>query len=267
MNIAFWSEEGGCGTTSSMAAVASVCSDAWNMKTILLQSRNQEGDLWKKLGTVQKNRMVCKDNAYPALNGLDYLLWQAKNKRLTDAVMLDSMVPVVKERMYYLPQGRDTKSRVYPQSLKVSMCQIVRQAEQLSDLTFIDCGSGKNELTDALLAMSDIVVVSLPQNRSSLESYFVKKYIFSEKVVYLMNCYQQDSACSRKDLTRLYRVREEDLGVILYNPIFRHASDKGRTERFVRRHIRGASVENQYEFMQELMQTTRLILKHIGIEG
>ena len=44
MNIAFWSEEAGSGMTSSMAAVASICSDVWNIKTVLLQSRNQKGD-------------------------------------------------------------------------------------------------------------------------------------------------------------------------------------------------------------------------------
>ena len=49
VNIAFWSEEAGSGMTSSMAAVASICSDVWNIKTVLLQSRNQKGDLYQKL--------------------------------------------------------------------------------------------------------------------------------------------------------------------------------------------------------------------------
>ena len=112
MNIAFWSEDRGCGTTSSMAAVASVCSNAWNLKTILMQSRHQDGDLWEKIETAPLG-MVSEDGMSRVLDGLDYLLWQAKNKKLTEAAVLDSMIPVVKERMYYLPQSRYRKPRVY----------------------------------------------------------------------------------------------------------------------------------------------------------
>lgn len=267
MNIAFWSEARGCGTTSSMAAVASVCSNAWNMKTVLMQSRHQEGDLCEKLEAVPSLGMVSEDGPSRALDGLDYLLWQAKNKKLTDTVVFDSMIPVVKERMYYLPQSRYRKPRVYARSLKQGMCQVIRYAQQISDVTFVDCGSGRNELADLLLAKADVVVVCLRQERSSLECYFEKRHVFPGKVIYLVNQYQQESMYNRAYLMRRYRIEEDELGVIVHNSIFRHASDKGRTERFVRRHIRGTSLENQYSFMQELMQTTRLILKRAGIEG
>ena len=73
LNIAFWSEDRGCGTTSSMAAVASVCSNAWNLKTILMQSRHQDGDLWEKIETAPLG-MVSEDGMSRALDGLDYLL-------------------------------------------------------------------------------------------------------------------------------------------------------------------------------------------------
>lgn len=266
MNIAFWSEDRGCGTTSSMAAVASVCSNAWNLKTILMQSRHQDGDLWEKIETAPLG-MVSEDGMSRALDGLDYLLWQAKNKKLTEAAVLDSMIPVVKERMYYLPQSRYRKPRVYARSLKQGMWQIIRYAQRVSDVVFIDCGSGRNELAEIILAKADVVVICLRQERGSLERYFGKRHAFSGKVIYIVDQYQQESMYNQAYLRRVYRIGDDELGVIPHNSIFRHASDRGRTERFVRRHIRGTSLENQYYFMQELMQTTRLILKNAGIEG
>lgn len=264
MNIAFWSEEDGCGTTSGMAAVASVCSNAWNMKTILMQSRNQEGDLRKKLDGTPLSGMVREESSYYALDGLDYLLWQEKNKKLDEAMVIDSMVPVVKERMYYLPQGERKKPRVCSEELKGAMWHIVRQTEQLSDLTFIDCGSGEDELSEHLLSQADAVVVNLSQERQNLDAYFQKRHAFGGRVVYLVNQYQQESIYNRKNLNRLYRLQEGELGVIPLNPLFRHAVDKGKAERFIRRHIRCSALDHQYYFMKELMQTTHIILKAAG---
>ncbi len=265
MNIAFWSAEDGTGITSGMVAVASVCANAWNRKAILMQSRNQDGDLQEKLEAALPAGMVGEERPYYVLDGLDYLLWQVKNKKLTRAMLKDSIVPIVKGRMYYLPQGVRGKPRVYPQALKEGMWKVIRQAEQLSDLTFVDCGSGEDELSAYILAKADVVVVGLSQERQNLDAYFQQRHAFRGRVVYLVNQYQQESIYNKNNLNRLYRIQEDKLGVIPHNPVFRHASDKGRADRFVRRHIRCITADYQAYFMQELMQTTRLILKSAGI--
>lgn len=264
VKIAFWSEEDGCGTTSGMAAVASVCSNAWNMKTILMQSRNQEGDLRKKLESVPLSGMVREESSYYALDGLDYLLWQEKNKKLNEAMVTDSIVPIAKGRMYYLPQGERRKPQVCSEELKGAMWQVICKAEQLADITFIDCGSGKDELAEHLLGQADAVVVNLSQERQNLDAYFQKRHAFSGKAVYLVNQYQQESVYNKKNLNRLYRLQEETLGVIPWNPLFRHASDKGKVDRFIRRHIRCSVLDHQYYFMQELIETAHIILKAAG---
>lgn len=267
MNIAFWSEDDGCGTTSGMAAIASVCSDAWNMRTILMQSRNQEGDLRRKLTGTPLTGMVREESSYYALDGLDYLLWQEKNRRLNEDMVRESMVSVAKERMYYLPQGERKKPQVCNRDLGGAMRQVIRHAENMSDLTFVDCGSGEDDLARELLYQADVAVVNLPQERQCLDSYFQKSHVYQGKVIYLINRYRQESMYNRENINRIYRVEQETLGVIPDNPIFRHASDKGKVERFVRRHMQCGVLDSQYYFMQELMQSALLILKAAGIAG
>lgn len=263
MNIAFWSEEDGCGTTSGMAAIASACSDAWKMRTILIQSSNQEGDLCQKLGAGIQAEKMC----YGQDDGGDALYGLTGNKRLTAAELAERIVPVVRGRMYYLPQGEYKKREKYPQAVKERMRQVIHSAEQMADLTFIDCGSGRDEMSDFLLAQADVAVVNISQERQNLDAYFQNRHIFRENVIYLINQYHQESIYNKKNLNRLFRLCEEELAVIPNNPVFRHVSGKGKTERFVHRHICCRTFDHQYYFMQELLQTTEMILKAARFTG
>lgn len=265
LNIAFWSEEDGCGTTSGMAAVASVCSNAWNMKTILMQSINQEGDLRRKLESVPLSGAVFENHSYYTLGGLDYLLWQEKNERLDEEMVQSMIVPVGKKGMYYLPSGEGRQRQEYfcSKEQKHAMFQVIQLAGQLSDLTFIDCGSGRDEWSEFLLDQADAVVVNFSQERQALDAYFQNTHVFRGKVVYLINCYSQESIYNAANLYRIYRPQEE-IAVIPHNPFFRHAGDKGKLERFIHRHIRGGFFDQQFYFMQELMHTAVVILRAVG---
>lgn len=265
MNIAFWSEEDGCGTTSGMAAIASVCSNAWKMKTILMQSINQKGDLRKKLEASPLGDAVFEDDPYYAFGGLDYLLWQEKNKRLNEAMVERTMVPIGKRGLHYLPSGEgkwrfggfDAKGQ------KEAMRRIIELAERLSDLTFIDCGSRRDEWSDYLLLQADVVVVNFSQERMALDAYLNNSHGFRGKSVYLINRYSQESIYNKANLGRIYRP-QEDIAVIPHNPYFCHAGDKGRLERFIHRHIRGGIFDQQFYFMQELLHTAAVILRAVG---
>lgn len=265
VKVAFWSEEDGCGTTSGMAAIASVCSNAWNMKTVLMQSINQEGDLRRKLESVPLGDAVFENHSYYALGGLDYLLWQEKNERLDKAMVQNTMVPVGKKGMYYLPsgEGRERQWYDFSEEQKHAMRQVIQLAEQLSDLIFIDCGSGQDEWSEYLLEQADAVVINFSQERQALDEYFQNSHVFRGKVVYLINCYSQESIYNTANLSRIYRP-QEDIAVIPHNPYFRHAGDKGRLERFIRRHIRSGFFDQQFYFMQELIHTTAVILRAVG---
>lgn len=264
MNIAFWSEEPGCGTTSGMAAVASVCANIWNLKTILMQCGNQKGDLEKLFQPASAN-VLREESVCYVPDGLDYLLWQARNRKLSEAVMSECMVSVMKERMYYLPQAECAKANVYPEPLKMGMRQIVKKAEQLSDLAFIDCGSGADELSFYVMSRADAVVVCIPQRRQSLDTYFKNRHVFRGKTIYLVNQYQQESVYDTKNLNRIYRIDKEELTVILHNPVFRYACDHGKAGRFIQKHIRRMTLDTQFYFMQQLIRTTYLILRSVGL--
>ncbi len=264
MNIAFWSPEDGCGTTSSMAAVASVCSDAWNLKTILIQSRNQDGDLYNKLENPLLADVVREERTGFAFDGLEFLLWQAEQQRITTQMVKAAMAEVVKQYMYYLPQGGGGIFAEQTEEEKSLMWKIICHAGQLCDLVFIDCGSGDNELSEYIKKQADVVVVNLLQERTGLDRYFAHRHMYPGKTVCLINQYQQDSVYNRQNLNRLYRLGEEESGVLRPNPFFRHASDRGRLERFIRRHIRCGFLNQQYCFMQELMRVSCLILQAGG---
>lgn len=257
MKIAFWSEEDGCGTTSGMAAVASVCADAWNKRSILFQSSNQAGDLSRRLGAggvKERSGALGKDS-------WEELCWFAKQQKLTKAVLLAYLVPAAKGRIYYLPQGEYKKRDSYPNDAKNGINRILRFAEQLSDLIFIDCGSGRDQLSEYLLSQADTVVVTISQERRNLDAYFQNRHAFHGKVIYLVSPYYQESIYNRKNINRLYRMDEEEIAVMPHNPVFRHMSEKGKIERFIRRQIRGTVFDSQHYFMNELLHTAELILR------
>lgn len=266
MKVAFWSKEDGCGTTSSMAAVASVCAYAWNKKAVLLQSIDQDGDLYRKLEPQPVVEMVQEGRSSYAFDGLDFLIWQERNQKLTERMVQQSMVIVAKGRVYYIPQGAVEKSVRSPDELKELMWQVICRVEQFADLVFIDCGSKEDGLSEYLRSKSDVVVVNLLQERHTLDAYFKEHYIHQEKSIYLVDQYQPDSIYNRKNLNRLYRLGEDELGVVLHNPFFRHASDRGKVERFIRRHIYCNYLNQHFGFMQELLQSAYLILKAGGVE-
>lgn len=266
LKIAFWSEEDGCGTTSAMTAIASVCSDVWNMKTVLIQVGGQEGDLHQKLGTgALATCMVKEGNLYDAQGQWDGLLRLIKNKGLTEEMLLGHMVPVVKGRMYYLEQGGCRMQERYRKSAMEGMRQAIRFAERVSDLTFVDCGCGEGGMPGYLLPQADVVVVSISQERQNLDAYFQGRHAFHGKVIYLVNQYHPESIYNKKNLNRLYRLSEEELAVIPHNPVFRHVSERGKVERFVRRHMRCMAFDHQFYFMQELMQTAGMVVRAAGL--
>lgn len=236
MKIAFWGEESGCGTTSSMAAVASVCSGMWNLKTVLVQSRNQKADLCTKLE--QGRQSAPKQEA--------------------------GLVTVRKGRMYYMLQEEYRKQERYTGFFVESMWKLIHRAEQFSDIVFIDCGFGEDELSKDIVSKSDAAVMNLIQKRQSLDQYFQKRHIFSGNVIYLVNQYDQESAYNRQNLNRLYRIQKEELSLIPDNQFFRYASDNGKTERFVRKYMHYMNRDRQFYFMQELMHAAGMILNAAG---
>ncbi len=252
LNIAFWSGQDGCGTTSSMAAIASVCASAWHMKTILLQSRNQKSDLNQKLGTAWRTGTGCSAHQPEA--------------EIQDMPKRGSLVTVRKGRMYYLPQEEYRKKRSYSDAFREGMCRLIRSAEQHSDITFTDCGSGDDALSEEILSRADAVVVNLTQERRNLDNYFQGRHVFGEHVIYLVNAYHPQSAYNRQNLNRIYRLGKEELAVIPHSQFFRHASDNGMTEYFVRRHIRCCGTDRQFYFMQELLHAAALIRRAAGLE-
>lgn len=215
MNIVFWSEEDGCGTTSGMVAIASVCSQLWDMKPVFIQVRHRENDFSKKL-------LISKTLA-----------------------------------------AREESSYIQP--IKWKVMDLLKQAAEISDLTFVDCGCSRNELVDTILPQADVVVVTISQERQNLDAYFQKRHVFSGKVIYLVNQYQQDSIYNKKNLNRLYRLEEGELAVIPHNPFFRYACGKGKVERFIRKHIRCTASDSQFYFIQDLIQTSSMVLKAAGI--
>ncbi len=266
MKIAFWSEDDGCGTTSAMAAVASVCSNAWNIKTVLMQSRGLAGDLCGKFECGALSGMVREESAYYALDGLDYLLWQEKNNRLDTSAVRENVVAVVKDKMFYLPQGRCSSPYLCRQDIKGGMLRVAERVEQIADFMFLDCGCGKDEMTEDLLAQADVVAVNLSQERESVEACFERQRGWRGKVVYIINRYRQESVYNRKNISRIYRLCDGELCVVPEDLFFGSAGDKGQLERFVRRHLKSASFAfdpHQY-FMRELTRTAGLILRAAG---
>lgn len=233
MNIAFWGEEKGSGTTSNMLAVAEALAWEQGKKTAILPSGKEERDISECLERRKSGDVVMEDCTYYTLEGLDYLLAQQRRDGLDRQMVLSGMEVFGKERLLCMTTGRRLLSAYYPAEVHQVLERVMELMEGLVDYTLIDCGSREDEWTTEVIKDADLVVVNLRQSAKMLERFFLKYGGVAKRSLFLIGSYCRDSVYNRRNMERLYRVSEEQIGVIPYNQEFCQACSRGKLDRFM----------------------------------
>lgn len=283
MKIAFWSGEKQVDTAFHMSLVAcasvsisslsiAVASGGYNGKELekSFSGKRKDSVLKQPVDREYENTgqaiLAAEQQEYFLAAGLDCLLGKQKEE-LTKQVVRANMQQIIKERMYYLPTSRKREQEWWQEdSFFVRLKQVMDAVEDCFDVIFIDCGNRKDDFTQSVLQEADVCVLNMNQESELIGDYYRNPPGFSGKVFFLVGNYFKDGLYTRKNLERLYRVDENMLGAIPYNLQMKEAARTGRTEAEVKKHMTEHGKGRNFEFAQELIRTTKLILRMAGIE-
>lgn len=262
MKIVFWGAGRGCGTTSSMTAVAGFLALALNHRGICMQPKTGGGDLETFFCPWEKRSVLREESTYYALEGMDYLIWQEQHHKLDTAAMRESVVPLFDHRLFYLPCGLREKPGLYPAQTGELQQRIMERLEEFAELVFIDAGSGRDDFTYRLLKQADVAVVNFSGEQKELEQFFCSQFPCRGTVLYLLANYSSDQVYNRDNLQRIYRMDRQSICSIPANPYFAQASAKGRVEQYMKACCRGRRYDPRHgQFFAGLRQVANLILE------
>lgn len=271
MTIAFWSEQEGAGTTFNMAAVVSAVVMLYPISVAVISSGYEDSDMEKHFGFQEHEesawrtqRTAAEQADYFLTQGLDFLLCRSDSAELTEQMIKANMKQIISQRLYCLPCGKKQYTQWWDKNTIFSkMEQIIQKIEKCFEIVFVDCGSRKDDLARNILKKADVCVLNMHQEAEQIGEYYKRHRRLKGKVFFLIGSYFGESVHNRKNLERIYRLEEKQLGSIPYNVQLQIAGQSGKVEKYIKSQLQQGK---GLEFSQELMRSTRLIMQLAGIE-
>lgn len=281
MKIAFWSEQKGSGTSFNLAVTACAAICLHPLSIAVVSGGYHDGKLEQKFfgrnrriverempaaEYRQDTMLVAEPSKYLVTSGLDCLLRKERPEELTEAVVKENMRQVVKDRMYCLPTSVRQEYEWWHQDYQFRrMNRVMAAVESYFDVVFIDCGSRQDDYAQKVFREADVCVLNMNQQTEVIGEFYRNPPDYKGKVFFLLGKYFADALYNRQDLQRIYRIEEERLGAIPYNPQLHAAEQMGRIGGSVQQYL-GRNGEGQgMGFEKELVRTTNLILKLAGL--
>ncbi len=261
MKVLFWGTEHGCGTTSSMAAVASYLSLHTPNRSICVQSKSSSGDLEFFFKPWERRLMLKEESTYFALEGMDYLIWQEQHHSLDMDAVKDVLMPLFDYRMHYILRGARDKPGLYPEQTMKLQQKILSQLEQSAEYIFVDIGCGKNDCLDQLLECADLLVVNLCGRQEEVYRYFNDPLPYEGKRLFLLSNSNYESVYNAQNLSRIYRIQNDDIFMVPMNAVFAQACMRGRMEAFMKKSKGIHQGDRHAAFFMQLQKITNRVME------
>lgn len=245
-------------------------------KTFIMQSKFSSPNLDFALIPQNKRISIHEEFSYFHDNGLDAILNTLNHRNYIEEtqesiemkqkhMIMDHAVELKGNLLYYLPGTYKNNEEIYEYNLYSNMDQLFQIINRVSELTFIECNGKKSIVSSKILKEADLVVVNLPQNPANFLKILKSSELQTEKVVFLIGQYNEDSKYHFHNIRRKFHIQKENIGVIPYNIDFMDSLIGGRTIDFLERNRDCRKQDYNYYFMEELRASTNMILKKVGI--
>lgn len=235
--VSFWSsgnEE--TGKTSAIVAMSTLLGVNHNYKVLVFDTKYNdyayEDCYWKEDKLIKAiNSNDAKTDIGHGVAGLSQAIMS--NKTSPEIVTNYTRI-VFKERLELLVDTKIEKEDY--ERHKTIFSDIARIANKYYDLVFIDIDSDLDERTsNALLEVSDLVVVCLPQKLRKINEYLTLKtehpILRKKAVLPLLGRYDKHSKYNAKNVSR-YLKEKKGICTIPYNTLFMEACNEGQVDEF-----------------------------------
>lgn len=246
----------------NMIAVALAITVLHRKKVVLIESGfGGRGVEEAVVGRTQN--MIREPFPYMEGVGMDYLIKRSRYDFLSPRTVQGGVVRVT-DTLSYVPGVIRSNRSIYEDEFGRECHNILKQLNKVTDFVFIDCGMVPENLRKMIVDKADLVVLNMLQSGHVLDEFFSLQPLCSGKLLYCVGNYIREEPYNVKNIQRLYRIEEQQIGVIPYNVEFLSSLKKGKAVSFFSSYpVRTRSYRNR-DFFDEIFKMADRIMRWEG---
>lgn len=264
MQIAFWSNmHGQTGNTSNMIAIA--CSIALNyqIKTLITQIQFDKSGLETAL--LDQDYLKPNHGRYEDI-GMDALYRLIGLNSTEEELISGYTTSLLKGKLDLLIGTQNINESLYLKEFGHTMDMVLPKLKTCYDLVLIDVMAGNHQFAKKILQNSDLIIVSLNQNRLLLDDFFNKNYEdLKDKCFLILGMYNDRSKFCLKNIKRRYKFNRP-IGTIPYCRGYADAFNEGRTIDFFLRNRQVKKHDTYGYFIHEVNKSTSRLMASLGMD-
>ena len=264
MKVAFWSPvRSSLGVTTNMACMAGIASMSGASRTILLENHYAARNIADIVLPAEQGNELREQANYYGKYGLEYVLKQIYSGRDGIEVIHQTALPLLYERLLYLPQSYIVNREVFNYDFGLVREELFRCLEETADYVFVDTETNCNLSSNVILSDADLVVVTLRQDRKILDDFFQDHASLREKAVYLIAAYQKDLELDLRRICYQYQISRDRIGAVPLNLELMSAATQGRLLQFLSmNYYKTSGRENDY-FMRQIKKAVIMLRENM----
>jgi len=267
--ISFWGlQKGQTGNTSSFIGSAAMMGLDYETHILAAQSDTSSAvleNVFRKTG-IKNEESNFNSIGYDALENL------VRSGQLSPSNFKDYATPVLGNHLDILSSSAKQQSHSDLARVRDVIEKICSNALPAYDLTLFDVTSGskdfsENEMDNQVLNLSDLIVVSLNQNKSVLENFFENTVneLQDKNYIILLGQYDQFSRWNEKNISRLFKVKKP-IFVVPHNASYMDALNENKIIEFFLKRKNINKDDTDFGFINAIRNVNKGILRSIEID-
>ena len=244
--------------TLSVAAVATKMAIEHNYKILVVSTSFKDKSLENCFFDI--NRLnetlvaINKDKKVGIESGVEGLLKVLAGNRTSNEIVKNYSKIVLRDRLDVLESPVAVEYKDYEVTTE-SYAEILRMANRYYDIVLVDlCKRMKPEHAQAIIDISDVVVINLTQRLACIDDFLKRKeedeFYKRKNIMILIGRYDSFSKYNAKNITRYVKERKQ-VGVIPYNTLFFEACSEGKIIDYFLKMKNIDESDRNYSFIKE----------------
>lgn len=264
--VTFWSmDKAMAGNTHAILAVSTLMGITHKVTSILLQTNFNS----KKVESsyTPYDELVASGTFESSNIGISALSRLITSNKLTPDFIQNYAKPVLKNRLDVLYGINSNDIEMYNQIMQ-SLTYLIRKADEIYDLVFLDLPKGKKESINNVLSDSDVVICVLNQDIVKLTEFFKKvendEILKEKQKIYVLADYDDKSKYTAYNIASRFKVKEP-IYTVPHNAIFSDACNDGNIIDFFYKNLNadksdynGKLINSASEIVQKILDITKI---------
>lgn len=265
MLVTFWSPFSGKSAVSGsiLATAMSVAVD-YKIRCSLLQVGYEFNELFSYFMPVEKDvaGQIFENT------GIDALLRSARGRTISSEEVTDCSFSFVERRLNVFNPTTMGVESVFLSNLEQSLKGVTKSLNDTFRINFVDVPAGANRYAELVIGLTDVLVVCLPQSKSSIEKYLEQYNFNGAKVLYVFGDYDEQRSLSMFNtaITFPKSIKFGSTGCIPHCTAYANELDNGRAISFYLSNTHCGQNDENYSFIKETRKVAGKVLKLCNVE-